>query len=508
MPTGYLVTGLKIIQNCPVVISSPIIVKSPNGILRIPDNCQLNFVSQGSIYVEPGATLEIGDSVSVFGSNPDNNITIDGILEQINSTTTTFSHEHFTCLNGGTGNLWGGLVINNTNGNITFSNCNFNYGTYNFTNYFPDFPSNPNTISGNNGSASDTSSVFAVAGLSCLTIKGINAVNSQILADFPAQNGSYIPVLTVQNCTIVNSHSGKGYVMRLCGQAFDISQNSLTFNDTIGIDIQYTPGRFQNGTPQKIYNNSILHVSPEANDSSIGVNLYSSVADLYQNIIKFNEYGIVCGRNSAPNIPPSGQQTCGQQTISNNYTNQIRVFNSSWPPSVIYNFFDSSNYNTKHPQKWIYSYCPYCIIPPCDGWMGCQRDITYNEWGSAMHTSSFFPIMGYIYDPPCHTKEYLVQEPDKALYFQAYDTAKAGNFAYAQALFDSVVYLYPSSQYASPSIKNLLGLQESDAQDFLALRTKYQTDSIYYQNEELSKVTQYMIKECNVRLHDYDDALT
>jgi hypothetical protein len=72
---------------------------------------------------------------------------------------------------------------------------------------------------------------------------------------------------------------------------------------------------------------------------------------------------------------------------------------------------------------------------------------------------------------------------------------------------DSLMLSYPDSVYSLAAARDFYGLEESGAKDFSVLKQKYQTDSMFYQTEDLQRTAGFMIKECNLRMKNYDEAI-
>jgi len=72
---------------------------------------------------------------------------------------------------------------------------------------------------------------------------------------------------------------------------------------------------------------------------------------------------------------------------------------------------------------------------------------------------------------------------------------------------DSLILSYPDSVYSLAAARDFYGLEESGAKDFSVLKQKYQTDSMLYQTEDLQRTAGFMMKECNLRMENYDEAI-
>ncbi|MBE0647142.1 MAG: T9SS type A sorting domain-containing protein, partial [Bacteroidales bacterium] len=155
---------------------------------------------------------------------------------------------------------------------------------------------------------------------------------------------------------------------------------------------------------------------------------------------------------------------------------------------------------------WLYHECDECPLPPDDGY----RKAEYNYWSNVpIQNIPLYPALGYDLDPtwtPLLKTTTILQE-DEALYFQALDSAYSGNLVFAEMLFDSVIALFPDSLYALAAMRDLLGLEERGSKNFQARKEKFASDSIYYQNSELIWLAEFMIKECNIRLENYEEAI-
>jgi tetratricopeptide (TPR) repeat protein len=96
---------------------------------------------------------------------------------------------------------------------------------------------------------------------------------------------------------------------------------------------------------------------------------------------------------------------------------------------------------------------------------------------------------------------------DMELYNLAMDTAQKGFYNIAENLLDSVLKSYPDSNISITAVRDYLSIEESGLRNFERIKQKYSSNPVFQQNEKLARAATFMVKECNLRMGNYVEAI-
>lgn len=482
------------------IISTPVFVTN-NASLIIPANGILRFTGNGKLTIEAGATLEIGNNAFIQGSSANNSIISYGIVKgpsgnEINGAVFTHFHPDGS-------SRWGGVSISNQDLEINFKACHMSYASFEFNCHKTTF----NDLQTNPPISFDTCALIHAKGTTTLKVNNCRFLNCQILCDNPVFANSTYPLADIRNC-IFNNTLPVDYVVRLHQYPrYYIGFNTINHVGGLGIDLQYIiSSAYEN--ERNIESNTILkNGNLNNNDGSTALNMYSFKGVVKtKNQFKFNDFGLMVMRNSNVRVEGiTATSTANAQQFANNYKNQIKVLGSTWLTNVYHNRFE----NTVSAFPWIY-HCQDCALqaPPIDGII---RPIENNSWGTANVGSVLTPVGGYDYTPtwnlPNLKSGNIALGNDMQLYNLAMDTAQKGFCTVAENLLDSLLKSYPDSNISITAVRDYLSIEEGGLRNFERIKQKYTSNPIFQQNEKLGRAALFMVKESNLRMGNYTEAI-
>lgn len=144
---------------------------------------------------------------------------------------------------------------------------------------------------------------------------------------------------------------------------------------------------------------------------------------------------------------------------------------------------------------WGYQNSSHATIPPADRFYPplILPDINYNDTGY---------VLSPVWDPGIPT--YINQDNDELAYNSAMDLAMNANVDQAIIIFKQIISQYPESRYAKISAKHIYALEA----DKYALKNYYLNEPHMHYNGEMDKLADYLIAYCNIKLENYQDAIT
>ncbi len=281
-----------------------------------------------------------------------------------------------------------------------------------------------------------------------------------------------------------------------------IEDNQISYSAGTGISVSYS-GR---SASQHEINENIIEKTGDPQDLSWGVSVYHSFADIYNNYITKNKYGILCMNQSSVTI--LGNSTASQddetQRLIENYQNQVRSFDNSFPYEFHYNVISPSTdalYNALIYYK--NSASPEEDPPLPDG----SLMITCNCLPS---NPVFYPLNAYTYMPtwcpggiPCSS----VPDEGDVLYELAALNMDSANYSTAETQLKEVISTYPGSNYAREAAKKLIPLKKLSDNDFTGLQLYYDTTIALHEDTLTGKLVYRLKNRCNVEKKAYEDAV-
>jgi len=284
------------------------------------------------------------------------------------------------------------------------------------------------------------------------------------------------------------------------------SYNNYEIYDNTFSNVRSSISILESGFEKKksIMNNTIENNAFESDDN-YGIELYHSYADITgSNQISLNRVGLTAIRKSM--FLMEGNQRTPYQKIFNNYFEEMAFSYDSKPEKVETSiFYDDYFANLNRPVISCFDYkSDYDAI-----------DLRNNYWNTEQFSSyDFYPSYSAFKTNPSWTPGLLNDfqvEVDEQMYHTAKANIELGLIDEAISLLKQIISQYPEGVYAEYSAKLLLTLYGNDNSkllDFNSLKNYYLTEPNLYINQNKQKLAQYLANYCDVRMGNYDTAIT
>jgi len=488
MAPGYEITQNKTLPSplpSPQIteISSPIYVRS--GVtLTLSTNAALEFSGKGQLIIDEGATLEIGDNVTIKGQNSTNRILINGTLCGLGGNSTNPIAINGLTLESLDGTTWAGLEFSNPNLTLKMNGCSIsNCGISGELAGFETRASGTFT----NSSLHFSPSGLIVDGCSFNTTDILVTNYEELMVSAQILNSSfqnsptdavltleYYPNFTIQNCTITYDH-GKGIYLSYCG----------------------------NGSSQYTIENNAIQKTGSSQDQSWGIMVYQSFADIENNVITNNRYGVSTLNQSQVRLigNPNATSNSGTQRIFYNYQNQVRSADNSFPFYFHYNILK----NTPSGSTYLVYYDPAVPEPePIDN----TFDVRCNCFDNSTPTPQLYPSGWYqwtIWCPPslCQIGSSAADE-----FAAASLSMETGDYTVAETQFKSVISNNPGSSYAKESAKKLISLKKLSDKDFTGLKMYFDTTTALHADSVTDHLVYRLKNKCDLEQENFTQAIT
>ena len=487
----------------PNVISTPISIEN-NAIVTIPEGCHVQFTSNGKITVQEGSTLIISNNVTIEGMNSNNVIIVKGTLKGkyetpnppdpvpiLNLTLSSQSSQQSS-------SSWKGIMFENQGLKIelrsaNISNCELSGLVY-------QFEINNNTPpSYLNSSFLNTKLTFHET---CLKVKNASFTNSNI----NISNSRPINPVSIE---IANSSFNGSQTDALL--KFDhisegiIDNNLIQYESGTGLFMAYCG---YNSKELKIQNNTISKLG-NSQATTWGVKIYRTYAELYNNVITNNDYGVACMNYSHVSLKGNANATTSASTqqIINNHT-QVRVFDRSFPYYFHHNIIQNSN----SASDYLIYYDPFLYPPDPNtnpNLSSPLMDIKCNCLPSPPNQIQLYPSNGYIKDPSwCPGQLCLITNLAQDAYEHALQELDSGNFSNAESELKRLILNFPDEIYAIEAAKKLIPIKFISDRDFAGLKNFYDTSYNLHSDSLLDLMTERLKNQCDIEYGDYQDAIT
>ncbi len=234
------------------------------------------------------------------------------------------------------------------------------------------------------------------------------------------------------------------------------------------------------------------------NNQNDGIYLYHSNIDILGNnrIENNNRDGIFIIRDSNFNL--IGSEDYPLQIIRENDDHEIRFTYDSRPAQFYYNKIYDENHE--------YSYVKCERVPVFNE----PINISNNNWGTSFNPNtdlSPFELFEYlpIWDPG--VPENPDVSADEELYLTAKQSIKSSDYSNAEQTLKLIITIYPASKFARIAAKELFDLKVKSDHDFAGLKLYYATETNMHYDEEMTKLSDYLISCCNVKLEEFQPAI-
>jgi len=406
MSAGYELTHDATVSNI-IKISTTTYIRE-NATLTLSNASIVDFENNGQLIVE--GKMIIGDNVEFHGRNINNVVRVSGIVEGFFFGTNPpdpIPINNISC-SAFTGTEWKGFEFENPNLEVSFNggsiaNCSLT-GSLSKLEL--------------NNIAEITSSKIDLNETNLL-ISNSNFSNTGVILN------NYRDLMV--NATIINSsftNSPGDMILSIDHYPdFLVEDNDIYYAGGTGISVSYCGG----GVIQHSINNNTIQKSGSSEDLSWGIQIYQSFADIRNNLITNNKYGVACMNQSSVTIlgNSAAQQDDQTQRIINNFQNQIKCFDNSFPYALHYNVINNSNNNAL-------IYYQRSAIPEEDPPL---PDGSLNIKCNCLPANPvFYPANGYTWTPTwCPGDPFCDSgNPGKDLFEQAVVSMDSGNYNTAE----------------------------------------------------------------------------
>ena len=233
--------------------------------------------------------------------------------------------------------------------------------------------------------------------------------------------------------------------------------------------------------------------------TAAGILCYNSHVDIFDNIeIEGNPYGIKSLNNSEVSITGDRYADYVNETqqIYNNDENQVYATDGAFPYYVRWNaIYDEDNdclvmYDTQEEEP------PY--------------DVSNNYWGVNFDPEDdLCPDGYYTYSPV-----WYLQIPgkstgvDEEMFNTAGSLTTSGNYYQAKATYQELVATFPSSNFATASLKELFALEPTAGNNYASLKNYYLGIINQHVNNRLTKSAEFLANRCDIALSNYQNAIS
>jgi len=227
-------------------------------------------------------------------------------------------------------------------------------------------------------------------------------------------------------------------------------------------------------------------------NSQTAIQVYNTDVEILNNNISNNGYGLKILDNS--NVKLSGSDSpAPTQSIEDNTWYEVFASRGSFP----YYFHWNAIVDEDNLQPMVYY----------SGTEETILDVTNNYWGNNFNfLTDLYPSAIYDWDPvwKLNTKSASVAE---SLYESAIEKIELDDFAGAKTDLKEIVSDHYSSIYAQAALKKLYNIEKYDENDYASLKTYLANEAAIQQEEELIKLSAFLINFCEIKLENWQTAI-
>lgn len=469
------------------VISSPITVKR-SGCIILPDNSYLSLTNNGSLLIEPGGRLEIGNNSKIEGeiNNSNNTITVanNGVFIENGVEFKNLKYFSFISSNSNAPEISIDSAFFN-NAPLHSNNCKITISNSRFINR-SDIVSNHCDIDIRNNDFNQSGIVCFAPSIASNT-PGLSAKTNIADNKFAATGSFSYPVVAALGVTS--------------------SSNAAVKLDNI-IDYSVTNNMFSRCNEAIFVNNSGSVMSKMHNISnnnitkcSIGATLYNSYGIFNKNKILNNNTGVLLFNNSCyyfNNYPVNNEEN--KQLLVSNATQQLYSSNGTFPLLFHYNNVQG---NSSH--KWIYN----------DTYSEDSRyiDVSNNHWGD---NSQFNPQLVFNVPDMFNWTPFWDGQPngksanwptDESDFYDALNYVSVNDYCNAKTALKMVIDNHPESYYSVAALKELFRIEKMCDNDYSGLKDYFRNNQTITSTSNLFTISDFLGARCDVVLENYQSAI-
>ncbi len=470
MASGFEITRDLMLEG-DITISSTVILREGNTLTL---NANLNFVDNGELIIENGATFKVGE-VTIQGINENNRILLQGSLIQ------SSDPPHLN-LNAPQGHTWTGIVFDNSFMDYSIENaaverCGIKGSAHsmeitnsNFYNAYLEFSTGSLEV---DHCTFTESYIHASRGTLAMPIIVSNSTfNNEVIFEYPITIDDY--------------------------KLFEIHGNTILHNDKTGIAIYNSKGT-KGAEVHQIYDNIISSKTVASGNTDFGIRVYNSHADIVDDNYVFNNYvGLVCYNTSEVDLVGdcNATSTSTAQRIINNSLRQVYTDENSFPTTFRYNAVYDNNAST------YYVYYARETCPPIP-----DTEIKNNYWGDSFDPDEhLYPTACFNYSPfwnfGCDKNGTVENQYDSAVQYVINE-----EYNLAENMFKNIIINHAESKYAKASVKQLFALKDIYDQDYEGLKSFFDTTLVFQDTSDISKLAYWLSNKCDVKMLNYQTAV-
>ena len=464
-------------------ISTKVYVR-PGVTLSLDDGAVLEFSDNGQLIIDNGAILALGNNVTIKGQSVTNKIRIEGVIcgpgGNINNPVPISN----LVLNSLPGKTWKGMEFSNPDLIVKMNGCSIS--NCKISGELTRLELSASTSLLNSGIALNQSG---------LLVDGCSFTNANILLTNSHESGVFAQVL---NSSFQNS-TADALIRIEHYPAYSIQNCTLNYDHGTGIDLYFSGNR--NG--QYLIKNNTVQKSGSSQDMSWGIKVYNSFADIENNYLTNNRYGIASLNQSQVQLigNPSASSSAETQRIINNYQNQVRATDNSFPFYFHYNIVQ----NSPTGNTYLVYYDPIFPDPPP---IESTFNVKCNCFDNSSPYSQLYPLGWYSWSIWCPPAFCQYDGQGGAEFDAAMSSMEAEDFSTAETQFKTVIESYPGSSFAKESAKKLIPLKNLSDKDFPGLKIYFDSTVELHQDSLTDHLVYRLKNKCDVEMENYVDAIT
>ena len=468
-------------------ISNPTYIRE-NSTLTLGGSTIVEFEKKGALYVE--GSLVIGDNVTFIGRNQDNFVNVTGNImgiTQLPNPPDPIPIQQVNCT-ALTGTSWRGFEFDNPDLQVTFKDGSFD--NCSLTGSLDKLE-----LTKQNTGVTLTSSTIDLNETNLVISNSSFSNTNVVLNNYHDLDIS----ASILQSTFTNSKSDVLIDIEHYPE-YLIEDNQISFSGGTGISVSYS-GR---SASQHEINENVINKTGNPQELSWGVSVYHSFADIYNNYISNNKYGILCMNQSSVTVlgNSAASQDNETQRLIENYQNQVRAFDNSFPYDFHYNVISPSTLAPNNALIYYENSASPEEEPPLP-------DVSLMITCNCLPLNPvLYPLNAYTYIPTwCPGNSCSIPNKGEALYKSAVLNMDSANYSTAETQLKGVISTYPGSEYAREAAKKLIPLKKLSDNDFTGLQLYYDTTAALHE-DTITEILVYRLKNrCNVEKKAYEDAV-
>lgn len=283
-------------------------------------------------------------------------------------------------------------------------------------------------------------------------------------------------------------------------ESFKITYSKITTCGRDGITLDYCGLQPSIESPSLVKKDTVFDNENE-HSNCVGITINSSFCEIRNNLVARNNFGIISYGNSKVLLEGNANANYSnetQQIRSNTGVQVSSADETSFPYMFKWNFVQVEN----DDESEVLLNSTKCKI----------HSIENNYWGEIYKSENvekyFYPLNCFDWEPTwALIPESVDQSEDELIYNYAIAQFEAQDFSGSKETINSLMNLYPQSEFTETAMKDLIVIENETSQDLQSLIGFYQNDSSINNNENLLKLGKALTNKCLILDGDYETAL-